>query len=222
MSQTFPDYYAILGVSESATFDQIKTAYKRKSLQCHPDRVPPGPSNDARRRAATVEFQAVADAHYTLSDPHRRQAYDELRQANRSRWTDAADDSGNFWSFFGGGAGTSAAAEEEPEERERPDAEHVFGNVFEDMLRPEVNRVLPLWTWSGAAAGAVIGFIAGNLPGAAIGAFGGSKLGAIRDAKGKSVYSVFKDLPQTEKAEVLAALAKQVFGMSGLGRGAKN
>lgn len=156
------------GVPESATFDQIKTAYKRKSLQCHPDRVPPGPQNDARRRAATVEFQAVADAHYTLSDPHRRQAYDELRQANRSRWTDAADDSGNFWSFFGGGAGTSAAAEEEPEDHERPDAEHVFGNVFEDMLRPEVNRVLPLWTWSGAAAGAVLGFVrslpcAGNM-----------------------------------------------------------
>lgn len=34
--------------------------------------------------------------------------------------------------------------------------------------------------------------IAGNLPGAAIGGFAGSKLGAVRDAKGKAVYEVFK------------------------------
>ena len=58
--------------------------------------------------------------------------------------------------------------------------------------------------------------ITANLPGAAVGAFAGSRLGAIRDAKGKAVYTVFKDLPQTDKARILAELAKQVFGMSGL------
>jgi hypothetical protein len=36
------------------------------------------------------------------------------------------------------------------------------------------------------------------------------------NAKGKAVYTVFKDLPQTDKARILAELAKQVFGMSGL------
>ncbi|BGP52919.1 hypothetical protein JCM8202_004000 [Rhodotorula sphaerocarpa] len=213
---SFPDYYAILGVDETATFDQIKTAYKRKSLQCHPDRIPSGTANEARRRAATVEFQAVADAYFELSDPSRRRAYDELRTANKSRWTDDSDESANFWSYFGGGSRSEAASDAEPEDFERPDPDHVFGNVFEELLRPEVHRVLPFWTWGGAASGAVLGFITANLPGAAFGAFAGSKLGAIRDAKGKSVYSVFKDLPQTEKASILAALAKQVFGMSGL------
>lgn len=59
--------------------------------------------------------------------------------------------------------------------------------------------------------------IAGNIPGAAIGALGGSKLGAIRDAKGKAVYEVFKDLGADQKAEVLKGLAAKVFGMSGIG-----
>jgi len=132
---------------------------------------------------------------------------------------------------------------------DRPDPEHVFGNVFEEMLRPEVNRALPLWTWSGAAAGATLGFvrpslslyerpssscakltplltlsrsqIAGNLAGAAVGGFAGSKLGAIRDAKGKAVYAVFKDLDGAQKAQILAALASKVFGsMGGLGAAA--
>ncbi|TNY21813.1 DnaJ domain-containing protein [Rhodotorula diobovata] len=218
-AHSFPDYYRILGVSDTATFDQIKTAYKRASLRCHPDRVPPGPANDARRKAATVEFQAVADAHYTLSDPQRRKAYDELRRANASRWTDDAGESGNWWDYFGAGRGTGAQQDEDDEDEDadsaagqRPDPEHVFGNVFEELLRPEVNRALPLWTWSGAAAGATLGFIAGNLAGAAVGGFAGSKLGAIRDAKGKAVYAVFKDLDGAQKAQVLAALASKVFG----------
>ncbi|GAA5866164.1 hypothetical protein JCM3774_004103 [Rhodotorula dairenensis] len=213
---SFPDYYAILEIEESASFDQIKTAYKRKSLQCHPDRVPTGSANDARRRAATVEFQAVADAYFELSDPSRRKAYDELRKANRSRWTDSSDESANFWDYFGGGAQRQHEEAAEPEDFERPDPEHVFGNVFEELLRPEVHRILPIWTWGGAASGAILGFITANLPGAAVGAFAGSKLGAIRDAKGKAVYAVFKDLPVTQRAGILAELAKQVFGMSGL------
>lgn len=225
-------------IEESASFDQIKTAYKRKSLQCHPDRVPTGSANDARRRAATVEFQAVADAYFELSDPSRRRAYDELRKANRSRWTDASDESANFWDYFGGGAQRQHDEASEPEDFERPDPEHVFGNVFEELLRPEVHRILPIWTWGGAASGAVLGFvrrcfevptscrladsltfdhqITANLPGAAVGAFAGSRLGAIRDAKGKAVYTVFKDLPVSQRAGILAEIAKQVFGMSGL------
>ncbi|GAA6032715.1 hypothetical protein JCM8097_000756 [Rhodosporidiobolus ruineniae] len=214
---SFPDYYSILGIPEDATPDQIKTAYKRRSLQTHPDRIPSTPGNEARRKAATVEFQAVADAHYTLSDPDRRRAYDNLRRSNRSRWTDAAEDSGNWWSGWGGGraeAERDQQTQEEAYESERPDPEHVFGDVFEEMLRPEVQRVLPLWTWTGAAAGAAMGFIVGNLPGAAVGAFAGNRLGAIRDAKGKSVLQVFQTLGGDQKAEILKKLAAQVFSMA--------
>ncbi|GAA5850177.1 hypothetical protein JCM8547_001031 [Rhodosporidiobolus lusitaniae] len=211
---SFPDYYAILGVPADATPDQIKTAYKRRSLQTHPDRIPSTPGNEARRKAATTEFQAVADAHYTLSDPGRRRAYDNLRSANQSRWTEEPQESGNFWDYFGGGKKEEEAESDDGFESERPDADHVFGNVFEEMLRPEVQRVLPFWTWTGAAAGAVMGFIVGNIPGAAVGAFGGSKLGAIRDAKGKSVMQVFQTLGGDQKAEILKSLAAKVFSMA--------
>lgn len=42
----------------------------------------------------------------------------------------------------------------------------VFTDVFDELLTPEVERVVPFWRWTGAAAGAVLGFVVGNLPGA--------------------------------------------------------
>ncbi|GAA5877260.1 hypothetical protein JCM16303_006218 [Sporobolomyces ruberrimus] len=211
---SFPDYYEILGITSSATPDQIKTAYKRKSLLCHPDRIPAGPANDARRKTATSEFQAVADAYYTLSDPSRRRSYDQLKDANRGRTSSMPGTSGSYWDYFG--ASQNEKDEDEEYENERPDAEHVFGDTFEDLLRPEVNRVVPLWTWTGAVAGAALGFIVGNVAGATIGGFGGSRIGAIRDARGKAVYKVFSELGADQKAAILQALLKKVVGMSGI------
>ena len=57
-------------MSPTASSDQIKTAYKRQSLKCHPDRIAVGsPGYEQTRKQATEQFQAVADAFYTLSDP---------------------------------------------------------------------------------------------------------------------------------------------------------
>ena len=39
----------------------------------------------------------------------------------------------------------------------------------------------------------------------------GNRVGAIRDARGKSVYSVFQELPQSDKAKLLSELAAKVF-----------
>ena len=44
--------------------------------------------------------------------------------------------------------------------------------------------------------GGAIGFIVANAPGAIAGAVAGNRLGAVRDSKGKSVYSVFQELDQ--------------------------
>lgn len=70
------------------------------------------------------------------------------------------------------------------------------------LLRPEVEKRVPFWTYAGAMSGGGLGFIVANLPGMFLGGFAGSRLGAIRDAKGKSVAAVFNDLGGGQKAEV--------------------
>jgi len=94
----------------------------------------------------------------------------------------------------------------------RPDAEGVFGDVFEDLLRPEVEKRVHWWTYLGAASGAGIGFIIANIPGMLMGGYAGNRLGAIRDAKGKPVAAVFTSLGGSQKAEILKALAIKVLG----------
>ncbi|KAL1918119.1 uncharacterized protein VTP21DRAFT_3385 [Calcarisporiella thermophila] len=81
MVDELPDYYGILGVPEDATLDQIREAYKRKALQCHPDRHP-----TMSQEEATAEFQRLADAYFVLSDAARRRDYDRrFRRGRRSQ-----------------------------------------------------------------------------------------------------------------------------------------
>lgn len=48
------------------------------------------------------------------------------------------------------------------------------------------------WSMVGGLSGGAMGFIVANFPGAIAGAVAGNRLGAVRDARGKSVYSVFQ------------------------------
>ncbi|KAF7347618.1 DnaJ-domain-containing protein [Mycena venus] len=205
----FPDYYKLLNVTKSATQDEIRTAYKKESLKTHPDRI--ANASAAEKKKATEKFQAVADAYYVLSDPTRRREYDAL---HTSRSKDRTDDPGSANTFFNqfsgmfGGAGAGAAAAD----AERPNADGVFADAFEDLLRPEVERHAPWWSYLGAVCGAGVGFIIANFPGLMLGAVAGNRLGAVRDAKGKSVAAVFNDLGGNQKAEILRALAMKVLG----------
>ncbi|TFK57305.1 DnaJ-domain-containing protein [Heliocybe sulcata] len=212
---SFPDYYALLGVSQDATTEEIRQAYKKESLRTHPDRLTK--ATPAEKKKATEKFQAVADAYYVLSDPTRRREYDSL-YGSQSRRSQDPGASGNFFSQFanmfagaaGAGAGTGGSGVPPP--GQRPDAEGVFTDVFEELLRPEVERRMAWWTYLGAACGAGIGFIVANVPGLMVGAVAGNRLGAIRDAKGKPVAAVFTQLGGNQKAEILRALAMKVLG----------
>jgi DnaJ-class molecular chaperone len=63
------DYYAVLGVSKTATDKEIKTAYRRLARKHHPD-VNPGD------KKAEELFKEIGEAYGVLSDPDKRKKYD--------------------------------------------------------------------------------------------------------------------------------------------------
>lgn len=72
------NYYAILGVGTTATRDQIKTAWRNKVKECHPDRVRSYPEKIAR----TKKLQELNEALEILGDMRKRSDYDTWYQAN--------------------------------------------------------------------------------------------------------------------------------------------
>ncbi|MCC3317747.1 molecular chaperone DnaJ [Nocardia africana] len=67
------DFYKELGISSSATQDEIKKAYRKLARDLHPDKNP----GDTK---AEERFKAVSEAHAVLSDPEKRKEYDEARR----------------------------------------------------------------------------------------------------------------------------------------------
>ncbi|MDO9237462.1 MAG: DnaJ domain-containing protein [Aquabacterium sp.] len=68
------DHYATLGIGSAATLADVKKAFRQKASQYHPDR---NTAEDAPER-----FRAVQEASDVLSDPDKRQAYDDNRRRN--------------------------------------------------------------------------------------------------------------------------------------------
>ncbi|KAI0176517.1 DnaJ-domain-containing protein [Hypoxylon sp. FL1284] len=235
-----PDYYKILEVPDTASTQQIRDAYKRAALKTHPDRVAAdSPDRAARTRKFQLvndAYYALSDPTRRREYDAQRRMYGGGRRGGAS-YADPFDDadpeesvppsSGSggrgagtgpyswAWNFFTGGD-TDAQANARNARQQAEDAQ--FGDVFEEMLREEglaeegTNRPTSrFWGILGAASGGVIGFIVANAPGAMAGAVAGNRLGAIRDTKGKSVYAVFQDLPQDDRARLLAQLATRVF-----------
>jgi molecular chaperone DnaJ len=66
------DYYDILGVSKSASSDEIKKAYRKQALEWHPDR------HRDDKEAAERRFKEINEAYQILSDKGKRSAYDQF------------------------------------------------------------------------------------------------------------------------------------------------
>ncbi|KAF9899357.1 hypothetical protein BX616_003083, partial [Lobosporangium transversale] len=96
-------------------------------------------------------------------------------------------------------------------EANHTEPEQVFGGVFEEMLRPEVENPSTFYSSVGMASGAALGFICGGPPGALLGAYAGKTFGRIRDQKGVSVMEVFMRLEHAHKAAIIASLAAKIF-----------
>jgi molecular chaperone DnaJ len=109
------DYYEVLGVSKTASADEIKKAYRKKAVQYHPDKNPGD-------KEAEERFKEAAEAYDVLSDTQKRQRYDQFGHAGMggaggfggagmsmddifSQFGDIFG--GGFSSFFGGGSRNS-------------------------------------------------------------------------------------------------------------------
>jgi molecular chaperone DnaJ len=106
------DFYEVLGVSRTASVEEIKSAYRKAALQWHPDR------NPENKEQAEVRFRECTEAYSVLSDVQKRQIYDTYGHAglagagggatdfNASIFQDFHDILGDFFGFddlFGGG-----------------------------------------------------------------------------------------------------------------------
>ena len=111
------DYYEVLGVSKSASADEIKKSYRKVAMQYHPDRNPGD-------KSAEEKFKEAAEAYEVLSDQEKRAQYDRFGHAGMSGgggfrgqggggmnmddiFSQFGDIFGDdlFGSFFGGGGG---------------------------------------------------------------------------------------------------------------------
>lgn len=107
------DYYEVLGVTKSASADEIKKAYRKLAIQYHPDKNPDNPE-------AEDKFKEAAEAYEVLSNPEKKQRYDQFGHQGVggaggfggggmnmedifSQFGDIFGGGGGFGSFFGGG-----------------------------------------------------------------------------------------------------------------------
>lgn len=105
------DYYQVLGVPEDADQDTIKKTYRRLARRYHPDKNPGD-------KEAEERFKEISAAYQVLSDPEKRQQYDQMRQMATAGA--GAGGFGGFGGFRGGpGAGWQTI--------EVDDLESIFG-----------------------------------------------------------------------------------------------
>lgn len=95
-STDFKDYYAILGVSKTASPEEIKKQFRKLALKYHPDRNPGD-------KQAEAKFKEISEAYEVLSDSEKRAKYDQFgqywQQAGQGGWSGSSGTGVDFGNF---------------------------------------------------------------------------------------------------------------------------
>ncbi len=111
------DFYSVLGVSRSATQDELKKAYRQLAMKLHPDKNP-------GNKQAEEKFKEVTEAYETLSDPKKKENYDQFGFSGPGAGFDpSAGGFGGFRYQSRGGPGGPG-----------PDMSDIFGDIWGDVF----------------------------------------------------------------------------------------
>ena len=94
------DYYEVLGLSKGASEEEIKKAYRKIAIKFHPDKNPDD-------KSAEDKFKEAAEAYEVLSNPQKKQQYDQFGHAGmggQGGFGGGGGYSGGGGGFSGGGA----------------------------------------------------------------------------------------------------------------------
>jgi len=129
--------YEVLGLTKSATQDQIKKAYRRLSLKWHPDK------NKDNAEEANKHFVEVANAYEVLSDPDKRRTYDLHGEEGLKQHGNQQRDPFDLFSQFGFFGGGRQNQEEQRGEDIRLDLQVTLedlynGRTFEVLVKNQI------------------------------------------------------------------------------------
>ena len=95
------DLYNILGINKNASEAEIKSAYKKLALKYHPDRQ--ANKSDTEKKEAEEKFKEVAFAYSILSDPEKKQRYDQFGITDDQQSMSGGFDPSEIFKHFMGG-----------------------------------------------------------------------------------------------------------------------